>query len=89
MGLAAFLWDNSSSLTSQWMLLLFKSNSIKSPFSTQFNGPPAADSGLTCKITVPKPVPLIRPSDILTMSFTPFSNNFLGIPILPTSAIPG
>ena len=49
----------------------------------------AADSGETCSTTVPKPVPLIRPSEIRTISLTPFSKSFFGIPILPTSAIPG
>ena len=33
--------------------------------------------------------PDIRPSEMRTISRTPFSNIFLGNPILPTSAMPG
>jgi hypothetical protein len=38
-----------------------------------------AFSGVTCKTMVPKAVPLIRPSEIRTMSLQPATANFLGI----------
>ena len=42
-----------------------------SPVRTSASGPPAAASGATCRTTVPYAVPLIRPSQIRTMSRTP------------------
>ena len=48
-----------------------------------------AASGATCNTIVPEAVPLIRPSDIRTISFTPIRANFLGIGIKPASGIPG
>jgi len=45
-----------------------------------------ASSGENMEPTVPKPVPLMRPSEIFTIiSFTPFFQKLLGAPILPTS----
>ena len=44
---------------------------MTSPVRTRPSGPPAAASGATCRTTVPYAVPLIRPSQIRTMSRTP------------------
>ena len=60
-----------------------------SPFSTRASGPPAAASGHTCRTTVPYAVPLMRASEMRTMSRTPFFSTFGGSPMLPTSAMPG
>src|SRR5690606_25440525 len=64
-------------------------SSIRSPDRTIASGPPAAASGATCNITVPKLVPLIRPSLIRTISVTPASLSFFGIGIIPHSGMPG
>ena len=48
--------------------------------------PPAAASGQTCRIIVPDAVPLILPSEILTMSLTPCFTNFLTVLSLPQYA---
>ena len=42
-----------------------------SPFLTSASGPPTADSGVMCSTMVPNAVPLIRASEIRTMSLTP------------------
>ena len=60
-----------------------------SPFLTSASGPPTADSGDTCSTTVPKAVPLMRASDMRTMSLTPRSNSFRGKGMKPASGIPG
>jgi len=52
-----------------------------SPSRTRPSGPPIADSGETCSTMVPKAVPLIRASEMRTMSFTPCWSSFLGIGI--------
>ena len=44
---------------------------ILSPVFTNERGPPIYDSGVICRIIVPYAVPLIRASDILTMSRIP------------------
>ena len=53
------------------------STTIGSPSRTTRRGPPAADSGETCRTTVPKAVPLIRASEIRTMSVTPAREQLL------------
>ncbi|CAB4820451.1 unannotated protein [freshwater metagenome] len=65
------------------------SRTIMSPVCTTASGPPAAASGATWRTTVPYAVPLIRPSQIRTISRTPFSNNFFGSGMFATSGIPG
>ena len=50
-----------------------------SPVRTAASGPPSADSGVTCRTTVPKAVPLMRASEMRTMSFTPCRASFRGI----------
>ena len=65
------------------------SSSIQSPVWTRPSGPPAADSGATCSTTVPYAVPLIRPSQMRTMSRTPCSSSFLGSGMFATSGMPG
>ena len=45
--------------------------------------------GCTCSTTVPKAVPLMRASEMRTMSVTPSFSSLGGRPILPTSAMPG
>ena len=62
---------------------------MTSPLRTRANGPPAAASGATCRTTVPYAVPLIRPSQIRTMSRTPCSSSFVGSGMLATSGMPG
>ena len=51
---------------------------IQSPVRTKASGPPAAASGATCRTTVPYAVPLIRASQMRTMSRTPCSRSFFG-----------
>ena len=46
-----------------------------SPFRTSASGPPAAASGDTCSTTVPYAVPLMRASEMRTMSVTPVSQH--------------
>src|SRR5664279_4746134 len=65
------------------------SSTIGSPVRTRPNGPPAAASGQTCNTTVPYAVPLIRPSQIRTMSRTPAFSSLAGSGVLATSGIPG
>ncbi len=60
-----------------------------SPSRTRASGPPMAASGATCSTTVPKAVPLMRASEMRTMSVTPWASSFFGKPMLPTSAMPG
>jgi len=60
-----------------------------SPDCTIASGPPIAASGETWRTTVPYAVPLIRASEMRTMSVTPRRNSFGGIGMFPTSAIPG
>ena len=79
----------SVSLTCRIILLPGTSNSISSPSLTNAKGPPMALSGATCKTIVPKAVPLIRASEILTMSRTPRVSNLPGTGKLPTSGMPG
>jgi hypothetical protein len=62
---------------------------MTSPLRTTASGPPASDSGETCRMTVPKAVPLMRASLMRTMSFTPFSRILRGSGMLPTSGMPG
>ena len=50
-----------------------------SPFLTSASGPPTANSGVMCSTMVPNAVPLIRASDIRTMSLTPARASFIGI----------
>jgi phage/plasmid-like protein (TIGR03299 family) len=50
---------------------------------------PTADSGEMCRTQVPKEVPLIRASEIRTISVTPASIKFFGTGIIPHSGIPG
>ena len=65
------------------------SSSISSPSRTSASGPPTADSGDTCSTTVPYDVPLIRASEIRTMSFTPFCRRRAGMGAAPHSGMPG
>ena len=58
-----------------------------SPVSTNASGPPIADSGATCSTTVPKAVPLMRASEMRTMSGTAFGTVVLHV--APESAIGG
>ena len=60
-----------------------------SPVFTSASGPPAADSGATCSTTVPYAVPLMRASEMRTMSVMPLRRIFGGSAMLPTSAMPG
>ena len=62
---------------------------MRSPLRTCANGPPIADSGVTCNTIVPKAVPLMRPSEMRTISLTPARANFMGIGMYPASGIPG
>jgi len=80
---------NSASLIFTLIVRAGTLSSIKSPLRISASGPPAAASGETCKTTVPKAVPLIRPSQIRTRSSMPRSSNFFGIAIFETSGIPG
>ena len=50
-----------------------------SPVFTSASGPPTADSGVMCSTMVPNAVPLIRASEIRTMSLTPARKSLLGI----------
>ena len=52
---------------------------MRSPFRTSASGPPTAASGETCSTMVPKAVPLMRASEMRTMSFTPARASFVGI----------
>src|SRR5271166_3313603 len=58
---------------------------MKSPLRTSASGPPIAASGAVWRTTAPYAVPLIRPSEMRTMSLTPRSRSFLGSGIFPTS----
>ena len=49
---------------------------MRSPDRTSPSGPPTAHSGETWRMTVPNAVPLIRASEIRTMSFTPARASF-------------
>ena len=51
----------------------------ESPLRTSASGPPTADSGVTCRTMAPNAVPLIRASEMRTMSFTPCRASFRGI----------
>ena len=62
---------------------------MTSPVRTSASGPPTADSGATCRITVPYEVPLIRASEMRTMSFTPALSKRAGIGAAPHSGMPG
>ncbi len=61
----------------------------QSPVAASDKGPPASDSGDTCRTTVPKPDPDILASDTRNMSLTPSLACRLEIGMLPTSGIPG
>ena len=50
---------------------------------------PTADSGATCRITVPNDVPLMRASEMRTMSVTPCWSSLRGIGMCPHSGNPG
>ena len=52
---------------------------MRSPLRTRPSGPPAAASGVTCSTMVPKAVPLMRASEMRTMSLTPACASFFGI----------
>ena len=54
-------------------------SATRSPVCATANGPLSAASGVTCSTIVPRAVPLIRPSEIRTMSFTPCRASFFGI----------
>ncbi len=60
------------------MLRFATSRRIMSPFLTSASGPPTADSGVMCSTMVPNAVPLMRASDIRTMSLTPPRASFFG-----------
>ena len=60
-----------------------------SPSFTSASGPPTAASGLTCSTTVPNAVPLMRASEMRTMSLRPFEPSFFGIGSAPASGMPG
>ena len=60
-----------------------------SPFSTSASGPPAAASGAMCSTTVPYAVPVMRASEMRTMSVMPFFSSLAGSAKLPTSGKPG
>ena len=47
------------------------SRRIASPSRTSASGPPSAASGVMCSTIVPNAVPLMRASEMRTMSFTP------------------
>ena len=49
----------------------FTDSRMRSPLRTRPSGPPEAASGVTCSTMVPKAVPLMRASEIRTMSLTP------------------
>src|SRR5207249_3064140 len=65
------------------------SGSISFPSCTRASGPPTADCGVTCSTTVPYDVPLIRASEMRTMSFTPFWRCRAGSGAAPHSGMPG
>ena len=52
---------------------------MRSPVRTSASGPPEAASGVTCSTIVPNAVPLMRASEIRTMSLTPARASFGGI----------
>src|SRR3954451_22036007 len=79
---------SSSSLTWRWRRRLATSSSIGSPSRTRARGPPIALSGDTWRTIVPKAVPLIRPSEMRTMSRIPCFSSLPGMGKLPTSGIP-
>ena len=60
-----------------------------SPVRTLASGPPTAASGVTCRTTVPYAVPLIRPSQMRTMSRMPSASSLAGSGRLATSGMPG
>ena len=60
-----------------------------SPSFTSASGPPTAASGLMCSTTVPNAVPLMRASEMRTMSLSPFEPSFFGIGSAPASGMPG
>ena len=62
---------------------------MRSPSRTSASGPPAEASGVTCSTTVPNAVPLMRASEMRTMSLTPFWPSFFGIGSAPASGMPG
>ena len=53
------------------------SSRMRSPVRTSASGPPTAASGVTCSTMVPNAVPLMRASEMRTMSFTPCSRELL------------
>ena len=61
------------------MLRFATSSLILSPVFTSASGPPTADSGVMCSTIVPKAVPLMRASEMRTMSLTPVRANFFGM----------
>ncbi len=65
------------------------SRRIMSPVRTRASGPPSAASGEMCRTIVPNAVPLMRASEMRTMSFTPAAASFFGIGRYPASGIPG
>ena len=70
---------SSASSTSSSMRRPATSSRIASPSRTSASGPPIADSGVMCSTIVPNAVPLMRASEIRTMSLTPCGASFFGI----------
>ena len=65
------------------------SSRIRSPSWTSASGPPTADSGATCRTTAPYDVPLMRASEIRTMSLTPCSEQLRRDRQVPPLGHPG
>ena len=86
---AARRFASSASLTSRCSFRAGTSSSMMSPVLTSASGPPAAASGATCSTTVPYAVPLMRASEMRTMSVMPLRSTLGGSGMLPTSAMPG
>ncbi len=78
-GFSAARRASSSAETSSVSSRPFTDSRMRSPLRTCASGPPIADSGVTCSTIVPAAVPLIRPSEMRTMSFTPARASFFGI----------
>ena len=80
---------SSSSVTSSSSRRPRTSSRISSPFCTSPSGPPAAASGVTCSTTVPYAVPLMRPSQMRTMSPHTLLEQLCGSGMFATSGMPG
>jgi len=52
---------------------------MRSPLRASATAPPTAASGETCSTIVPYAVPLMRASEMRTMSLTPARASFAGI----------